>query len=491
VSELVVIVPSRGRPEAAAALARVFAETCTADSRLVFAVDHDDPELDGYSALISNGPVDLCIGNNSSMVSALNYAAALATYTPPRPYVRRPGHHNDNPSGPLPFAVGFMGDDHRPRTVGWDQAYLDVLRELGTGIVYGNDLYQGEKLPTQCAMTADIVRALGFMAPPMLRHMYVDNFWRDLGTAAGCIRYLPDVVVEHMHPAAGKAAVDPGYERVNDPGVFAVDARAYASYRASGMPADVAKVRELREAGGISGQRGETLATLAEHWAEPEAQRLTAFDHLRQGPVMPGSTPAGPRPEGHEWRLFPEGTVPEYTRPDWYAGREAAPHLEQVGHRDRLLQTAGFVAQAAFSLRVDTVVDLGSGDGGLLSLLGPSLTAWGYDLTPANVEAAKERGVDVRYGDVVDGDIEWGQVAVCTEMLEHLIDPHAFVRRIAGHVQALVCSSPHDEWAGHAYEFHTWAWDLVGYRALLEQGGFKVLRQRKVHGFQVVLAVRS
>lgn len=192
----------------------------------------------------------------------------------------------------------------------------------------------------------------------------------------------------------------------------------------------------------------------------------------------------------HEWRLFDEGTVPEYTTPAWYVGREHAPHLEQGGHRARLLATATFVAQAAFTHGIRTVVDLGSGDGGLLSLLGPNLQAWGYDLMPANVEAAKERGVDVRYGDVLADPVEWADIAVCTEMLEHLVDPHAFVRTIIGHCRALVCSSPRDERKGHAYEFHTWAWDLEGYRALLEQAGWRVQRQKAVDRFQVILAVR-
>ena len=192
----------------------------------------------------------------------------------------------------------------------------------------------------------------------------------------------------------------------------------------------------------------------------------------------------------HEWRLFAEGTVPEYTRPDWYATRERAPHLEQFGHRDRLMTTAAFVAQAAFGGGLRTVVDLGAGDGGLLSLLGPGLKAWGYDLTPENLDAAKERGADVRYGDVINDDIEWGEIAVCTEMLEHLVDPHAFVRHIAQHTQVLVCSSPWMERAGYHYEYHTWAWDLVGYAALIKQAGFKVQRHRQVNAFQVLLAVK-
>lgn len=442
-SDLIVLVPTRGRPQAAVELLEAFDATCTAETFVAFVVDADDPLRDDYTHVVEgasrvDGPgqwlsrraaAGVLVTPSTTMVEALNFAAiGYATTTP--------------------VAVAFLGDDHRPRTKGWDTAYLEALRELGTGIVYGNDLLQQGNLPTQCAMTSDIVRALGWMAPPMLRHLYVDNFWRDLGRATNCIRYLPDVVVEHLHPVAGKAAVDEGYERVNAPSVYQADEAAYRRFASDGgMQAATEAVAALR------------VAETATH--------------------------------AHEWRLFPEGTVPEYTRPEWYAGREHAPHLEQAGHRARLLNTATFVAQAAFTLGVNTVVDIGSGDGGLLSLLGPALRGWGYDLMPANVEASARRGVDVRLGDAVDGDIEWGDIAVCTEMLEHLVDPHNFLRKVASNVKALVCSSPFDERPGAAYEFHTWAWDLDGYRALVEQAGFKVIRQRPVDRFQVLLAVRN
>lgn len=234
-ADLVVIVPSRGRPQAAYELADAFQATATADTKLVFAVDHDDPSFAAYEEASNTATVQIGEPGNgqpSSMVKALNAYAlheALA----------------DDP----PFAIGFMGDDHRPRTVGWDKEYLDALRELGTGIVYGNDLYQGQKLPTQCAMTADIVRSLRQMCPPALRHMYVDNYWLDLGIAADCLTYLPDVVIEHMHPIVGKADWDAGYRRVNDRQVYDTDAVAYGEYEASGrFAADVAKVLALRGA---------------------------------------------------------------------------------------------------------------------------------------------------------------------------------------------------------------------------------------------------
>lgn len=428
-ADLVVIVPSRGRPDAAAELAMAFRETCTADTALVFALDDGDPSEPGYFGAIQTAApgqrVGYFIAANNSMVEALNKTAAMAC----------------GPDAAEPvFAVGFMGDDHRPRTVGWDRAYLDALHELGTGIVYGDDGLQGENLPTQVAMTADIVQALGWMALPALRHLYVDNVWKALGATANCLRYLPDVLVEHMHPFAGKAELDDNYARVNSAEITAHDRHVYERWLLTDAVADVAKIRALQ-------------------------------------------------PDVHEWRLFDEGMVPEFTQPGWYAGREHAPHLED-GHRPRLEHTASFIAQAAFTRGLRTVVDLGAGDGGLLSLLGPAFTAWGYDLMPENVRAAKERGVDVRYGDVVDGDVEWADIAVCTEMLEHLVDPHGFVRDIPAQVKVLVCSSPWDERPGAAYEFHAWAWDMDGYKALVEQAGFTVQRQRPVGRFQVLLAVR-
>lgn len=189
-----------------------------------------------------------------------------------------------------------------------------------------------------------------------------------------------------------------------------------------------------------------------------------------------------------EHRLFEEGTVPEYTTADWYLGREHAPHLDQELHRGRLLRSASLVAQVAAANSFRTVVDLGAGDGGLLSLLGPALKGWGYDLAPANVEAAKDRGVDVRLADVLTDPVEWADIAVATEMLEHLVDPHGFVKAIDA--RALVASSPWTETPEAHYEFHTWCWDVEGYAALIEQGNWKVRHHERVSMFQVVLAVK-
>lgn len=191
-----------------------------------------------------------------------------------------------------------------------------------------------------------------------------------------------------------------------------------------------------------------------------------------------------------EYQFFDEGTIPEWATVEWYAEREHAPHVDQVAHRPRLILSACMVADLAFTSGYK-VVDLGAGDGGLLSLLPPQIRRWGYDLQPTNVAAAKERGEDIQLRDVLTEPVEWAEVAVCTEMLEHLVDPHGFVRTVAEHSPFIVASSPWCETPDNHYEFHLWGWDFEGYRDLLAQAGYTTLLQQQWSMFQIVAAVQS
>lgn len=196
---LAVIVPTRGRPGNAARLTEAFRATHALDAVPVFVADHDDPSLPEYRRLLDAGDIPRLmvadLGGGCGMTRPLNFAA--------RRYAA------------LYDAVGFMGDDHLPRTPHWDSAVLEHLDSLSPRIVYGNDLLQGAALPTAVFMQSRMVRAMEFMAPRQLRHLYVDNFWKELGERVGGLVYLPDVVIEHLHPAAGKADMDDRYRAVN------------------------------------------------------------------------------------------------------------------------------------------------------------------------------------------------------------------------------------------------------------------------------------
>lgn len=188
-----------------------------------------------------------------------------------------------------------------------------------------------------------------------------------------------------------------------------------------------------------------------------------------------------------ETRLFPEGTVPDYATPEWYATRDRAGHLEEGAHSNRLDMASRFAQSCISDFGARTVVDLGAGDGGLLSTL-RGASVHGYDLQPSNVEGAAERGVKVLLRDVLTQRLKWAEVALATEMLEHLVDPHRFVKRIRTHSRFLVASSPAFETAENHYEFHLWAWDREGFRAMIEGAGWRVVEHRVVDSFQVLWA---
>lgn len=212
------ICPSRGRPAAAGELARAWHEV-TARARLLIVADEDDPLLPAYTGL---GALVRVSGAGPGLGPVLNAAALQVA---------------DGAD-----AVGFLGDDHRPRTPGWDELLMAALAV--PGVAYGDDLFQRERLPTAVVISAEIIRGLGYMAPPGLTHMYLDNFWKQLGTDLGHLRYLPEVVIEHLHPVAGKARWDEGYARVNSPGMYASDGAAYQRFLAERWPGDLARLRE-------------------------------------------------------------------------------------------------------------------------------------------------------------------------------------------------------------------------------------------------------
>lgn len=207
---LLTLVPTRSRVENALELLDVWYDTIAEeDSGLLFVVGTEDPRYKEYFQKI---PSDHIIDfPERGLVKALNYAAPLFT----EDYE----------------AIGFMGDDHRPRTARWDSAYLNELRKLGSGYVYGNDLLMGERIPTQVAISSAIVRSLGFFGPPGFTHLCVDLTWKDMGEGLRRITYLPDVIIEHMHPAAGKAENDSGYQHVNSSMMVEKDEQEYERWK--------------------------------------------------------------------------------------------------------------------------------------------------------------------------------------------------------------------------------------------------------------------
>jgi hypothetical protein len=225
VADLAIIVPSRGRPRQFAELVAAVHRTASGTWRIWVGLDDDDPS--DYLSGLAGFDADLIAafrGERRSLSAWTNHLAAQAldSHDPPR-------------------YLASLGDDHRPRTGRWDRTLIEAIEGLdGPGWAYGNDLFQGAALPTAWVTSAETVRALGWLMLPACQHLYVDAAVLELGRAAGRIAYRPDVIVEHLHPAAGKATWDDSYRASNSRERDLADRAAFQQWKADGLDTDVA-----------------------------------------------------------------------------------------------------------------------------------------------------------------------------------------------------------------------------------------------------------
>lgn len=135
--------------------------------------------------------------------------------------------------------IGISGDDVRMHTPNWDRTV--ERRMVPGGLIYGRDLNQNEKLPTHPFISSRIINALGFVQPPALKHFYGDNFYQELLGPLGRVKYVPEIVNEHLHFTIGKSPNDStyqqGYAHWDD------DSRAWAHYQATRLEADRQRVQ--------------------------------------------------------------------------------------------------------------------------------------------------------------------------------------------------------------------------------------------------------
>lgn len=232
---IVVVMPTRGRPEAASKTMQSFLDTAArVDTSLVIAVDSDDPTLMDYR-FIGPRPVPYTVNmmtlqpyETGNLVKATNSAVDR---------IMRSAEPGD--------IIANIGDDHRFRTHGWDKIIRDAL--VKPGIAYGDDLFQRENLPTAPFISYEVIKALGYYAEPGLKHMYIDNVWKDIGRGIGNLVYLPEVVIEHVHPQApnrkNAAPWDDQYLSYNNDQFKNEEQQAYLHWRTNYMSSEIERVK--------------------------------------------------------------------------------------------------------------------------------------------------------------------------------------------------------------------------------------------------------
>lgn len=107
--------------------------------------------------------------------------------------------------------IGFVGEDI---VISTPNAIEELEESAGEYyLAYPNDLIQRHALPTHFCVGPKLIKWLdGRLTIPKFPHHFLDTRLWAIAYSTGLLRYRPDVLFYHKHPAARRVAPDPVYE---------------------------------------------------------------------------------------------------------------------------------------------------------------------------------------------------------------------------------------------------------------------------------------
>lgn len=217
---ILIVLPSKGRPEKIEGFYETWRKTTNGLSEVITFLDEDDPSLKKYK---KHKDITLEIGSGRSFSDACNRA------------------FNTHPNYKYYFIVS---DDHRIRSKNWEKRFTNIIEENGgKGVSFGDDLMYGDKIASAALVSGNIFRALGFVTLPGLIHMYTDAFWTEVGRRLNKLFYFPDIIVEHLHFTVGKSPVDSIYLSVDNKIVYEHDKKVFNTWKRGKMKKDIEKIK--------------------------------------------------------------------------------------------------------------------------------------------------------------------------------------------------------------------------------------------------------
>ena len=219
----VVVLPSRGRPERLTKALDSVIKNSSPDLDIVVAIDQDEkdfyPRVEGVTYDI--GPTPTTIGVNAKLNRLANKYKDSYDY------------------------FLWVADDSVILTKKWDKLLIKEISKIRHGISHPYETSQDvRKLPSNgTCFDLSIVRTLGYLAPPSLLHLYIDNFWQLIGTELGTLRYTPKVELDHQHFTNNKSVWDSQYAKTNSQQRYDRERDMYEIYKNHQLKIDLAKLR--------------------------------------------------------------------------------------------------------------------------------------------------------------------------------------------------------------------------------------------------------
>ena len=219
--QCLVICPSRERVEKLREMVKSFNEKTSPQTGLLVALDHDDPQIEEYKELLGV-KIAYYIGNRNTITKLFNEIFLLF---------------------PCFDYYCLTNDDFVYLTAVWDVKLMSDIKEMGGwGIAYGDDRIAHDKYPSHTMISGNIVRTLGWLQLPALKHLCGDWVWGTIGKGTGRLHYDQNVIIQHKHPFDKKTLPDQIFEKTNSMQMYAFDQEAYKRWASTQARNDISKI---------------------------------------------------------------------------------------------------------------------------------------------------------------------------------------------------------------------------------------------------------
>lgn len=157
--------------------------------------------------------------------------------------------------------IALINDDHVICTKHGDKTMLASLREhmimgCNDGPSPDKPWMSPRKLAGLTLFAGKVIRTLGYLFPPGLQQLYIDDVWETIGGQAGAIQILMNVCVHHDHVFNGRNK-DETYKKVypdgwQDPShPNGEETRIFNKWKAEQMPQDLQKLISIQPKQGL------------------------------------------------------------------------------------------------------------------------------------------------------------------------------------------------------------------------------------------------
>lgn len=152
--------------------------------------------------------------------------------------------------------VGLASDDLVPAVSLWDKQLVGAIK--GWNVVSSNDGWQARPNIAESRMhgatvwSGDVLRAVGWLFPPKLRHIFHDDIWETIGRNTSCWQVRMDIMVKHLHEALEGVrgpTVDPNSD------LWKHDQAVFQAWVGADAPRCLAAVQEVMQRHGVVAMR--------------------------------------------------------------------------------------------------------------------------------------------------------------------------------------------------------------------------------------------